>query len=178
MALITCAECQGQISTRAPVCPHCGAPSQSVPHTGIAHRAPAGGEHRARPAWRLALAAVATWLFLIVVFMVVTSRCEEIFTDYGVALPALTRWLINTSRWVVGNATPDQRLPGVFVFFVPGLIALGVPFLLTWFDQTRRAGIALLWVLLFGAVTAFVIFLVGMLVPLAAVYAARSGGGV
>ncbi len=47
----------------------------------------------------------------IMVFII--PKFEEIFTDFGVALPALTMWLINTSRWVGGTATPDQAMPGV-----------------------------------------------------------------
>jgi type II secretory pathway component PulF len=39
----------------------------------------------------------------------IIPKFEEIFTDFGVELPKLTIWLMNTSRWVAGN--PGQ-VPG------------------------------------------------------------------
>src|SRR5947207_12875203 len=48
-------------------------------------------------------------LTFIMVFII--PKFEEIFTDFGVALPGLTVWLINTSRWVAGNQ-PGQAIPG------------------------------------------------------------------
>jgi type IV pilus assembly protein PilC len=50
----------------------------------------------------------------------IIPKFEEIFTDFGVELPALTRWLINTSRWVAGTAASGAADPGlVFVLIVP-----------------------------------------------------------
>lgn len=62
------------------------------------------------------IVAIAILTF-IMVFII--PKFEEIFTDFGVELPGLTMWLINTSRWVAGN-TPGQQVPGwVFVVAAP-----------------------------------------------------------
>ncbi len=52
--------------------------------------------------------AVAILTF-IMVFII--PKFEEIFRDFGVALPVLTRILINMSRWVAGNSV-GQVIPG------------------------------------------------------------------
>lgn len=45
---------------------------------------------------------------------------EKIFTDFGVELPGLTLWLMETSRWVAGTASANQAVPGiVYLFFAP-----------------------------------------------------------
>ena len=57
-------------------------------------------------------------LTFIMIFII--PKFEEIFTDFGVALPLITTWLINTSRWVAGTASPDQMIPGaVWVIAAP-----------------------------------------------------------
>ncbi|QYU66113.1 type II secretion system F family protein [Leptolyngbya sp. 15MV] len=76
------------------------------------------------------LVAIAILVF-IMVFII--PKFEEIFADFGVQLPALTRWLINTSRWVAGN-TPGQTLPG-------WAIIVAAPFLLWgFFKLIRKSG--------------------------------------
>ena len=55
------------------------------------------------------------------IMVMIIPKFEEIFADFGVALPGLTVWLIETSRWVAGN-TPGQTVPG-FIYVVAGLIA-------------------------------------------------------
>ena len=97
--------------------------------------------------------AVITVAIAIMVFIMIfiIPKFEEIFTDFGVALPALTRWLINTSRWVGGTATPDQAMPGA-VWLV------AAPFIIYFFWKLiRKAGpgraftdITLLWVPVLG----------------------------
>lgn len=57
--------------------------------------------------------AIAILTFIMVVII---PKFEEIFTDFGVELPALTLWLVNTSRWMAGS-NPGQTIPG-FVFVV------------------------------------------------------------
>ncbi len=60
----------------------------------------------------------------IMVFII--PKFEEIFTDFGVKLPAITLWLMNTSRWVAGNI-PGQTIPGfVFVIISPFIIFFGL----------------------------------------------------
>jgi type IV pilus assembly protein PilC len=52
----------------------------------------------------------------------IIPKFEEIFTDFGVALPALTVWLINTSRWFAGS-NPGQQIPGWIVALPSPIIA-------------------------------------------------------
>src|SRR5262249_8868029 len=72
----------------------------------------------------IVVVVVATGILTFIMVFII-PKFEEIFTDFGVALPALTRWLINTSRWVAGNR-PDQSVPGwIFVVFsVPAIFFL------------------------------------------------------
>ena len=67
-------------------------------------------------------AAVITVAIAIMIFImiVIIPKFEEIFSDFGVPLPALTQWLINTSSWIAGTLTPDQALPGaVYIIAAP-----------------------------------------------------------
>jgi type IV pilus assembly protein PilC len=98
-------------------------------------------------------AAVITVAIAIMTFIMVfiIPKFEEIFTDFGVALPALTQWLINTSRWVGGTATPDQAMPGVVWIIAAPFIAFFM------WKLIRRAGpgravtdITLLWIPVLG----------------------------
>jgi type IV pilus assembly protein PilC len=74
--------------------------------------------------------AVAILTF-IMVFII--PKFEEIFTDFGVQLPALTLFLMNTSRWVAGT-NPGQSIPGwIFVVF-------SLPALWLLFKLVRKAG--------------------------------------
>ncbi|MDX2146341.1 MAG: type II secretion system F family protein [Planctomycetota bacterium] len=67
------------------------------------------------------------------IMLFIIPKFEEIFADFGVERPALTRWLINTSRWV-GGAMPGQKVPG-FIFIA------AAPFLLFIFWKlVRKAG--------------------------------------
>jgi len=72
-------------------------------------------------------------LILAGIMVFIIPKFEEIFTDFGVALPWLTTQLIQTSRWFAGT-NPGQQIPGVF-------IALPFPFL-CWmaFKLIRKAG--------------------------------------
>jgi type IV pilus assembly protein PilC len=98
-------------------------------------------------------AAVITVAIAIMVFImiVIIPKFKEIFADFGVELPALTRWLIYTSSWVAGNASPDQALPGA-------LYIIAAPFVVIFcWKLIRKAGpgraftdITLLWVPVLG----------------------------
>jgi type IV pilus assembly protein PilC len=63
-------------------------------------------------------------LILTGIMVFIIPKFEEIFTDFGVALPALTRWLISTSRWFAGTNV-GQSIPGVFIV-LPSLV-LAIP---------------------------------------------------
>jgi len=73
-------------------------------------------------------------LILTGIMWFIIPKFEEIFTDFGVTLPALTRWLINSSRWVAGKSYPGQAIPGAFII-------LPFPFI-AWlmFKLIRKAG--------------------------------------
>jgi type IV pilus assembly protein PilC len=50
----------------------------------------------------------------------VIPKFQEIFNDFDVKLPALTLWLIDTSRWVAGQASENQVVPGaVWILLSP-----------------------------------------------------------
>ena len=61
---------------------------------------------------------VVLFAILIVTFIMwfIVPKFEEIFLDFGVALPMITTKLIETSRWVAGS-TPGQSVPGAFIIF-------------------------------------------------------------
>ncbi|MFG0258669.1 MAG: type II secretion system F family protein [Phycisphaerales bacterium JB043] len=56
-------------------------------------------------------------IILVGIMYFIIPKFEEIFTDMGVELPALTLGLINTSRWMAGN-TPGQAMPGAFIIVI------------------------------------------------------------
>ena len=59
-----------------------------------------------------------TILTFIMLFII--PKFEDIFKDFGVALPPLTMWLINTSRWMAGTQ-PGQQYAG-WMIVVPSPI--------------------------------------------------------
>ena len=72
-------------------------------------------------------------LILTGIMVFIIPKFEAIFTDFGVALPGLTRWLMKTSRWFAGTM-PDQSIPGAF-------IALPFPiFAFIFWKLIRKAG--------------------------------------
>jgi type IV pilus assembly protein PilC len=96
--------------------------------------------------------AVVVIAVLIVAFIMVfiIPKFEEIFKDFGVALPALTRVLINVSRWMAGNGV-GQVVPGwVFVIFSP--LIFWILFKLARKSPPGRAALDTLvfWMPLFG----------------------------
>jgi type IV pilus assembly protein PilC len=89
-------------------------------------------------------------LILTGIMVFIIPKFEEIFRDFGVKLPALTIWLIDTSRWVAGNR-PDQKIPGfIFVALFPFVAII-------FWKLIRKAGpgravsdTMLLWAPIFG----------------------------
>jgi type IV pilus assembly protein PilC len=56
------------------------------------------------------------------IMIFVIPKFRDIFMDFGVDLPALTVFLMNTSSWVAGQR-PGQQIPGVvFIVFSPLII--------------------------------------------------------
>jgi type IV pilus assembly protein PilC len=73
---------------------------------------------RAALIYPIAVVVIAVAIVTFIMVFII-PKFEEIFKDFGVALPALTRFLINVSRWVAGNNT-GQTVPGwVYVLFSP-----------------------------------------------------------
>lgn len=92
--------------------------------------------------------AVAIVTF-IMVFII--PKFEEIFRDFGVPLPALTRWLINVSAWVAGNKV-GQSIPGwVFILMAPILLVLFVKFARKATPGRAALDTLLLWTPVFGS---------------------------
>ncbi|MBX3353088.1 MAG: type II secretion system F family protein [Phycisphaeraceae bacterium] len=59
-------------------------------------------------------AAIVTFIMYFII-----PKFEEIFADFDVELPGITRTLINISTWVAGNM-PGQKIPGaVWIFLLP-----------------------------------------------------------
>lgn len=74
-------------------------------------------------------AAIMTFIMVFII-----PKFEVIFMDFGVALPGITLWLINTSRWVAGNG--PNAIP-----FQGGLIIAGSAFLaVVFWKLIRKAG--------------------------------------
>ena len=66
----------------------------------------------------IAVIAIAMVILTAIMYFII-PKFEEIFADFGVNLPGLTVWLIDTSRWVAGQQA-GQRIPGaVFVGLSP-----------------------------------------------------------
>lgn len=59
----------------------------------------------------IAVVMIATLIVTGIMYFVI-PKFQEIFNDFDVALPKLTIFLISASKWVAGNSTPDQRIPG------------------------------------------------------------------
>ncbi len=89
-------------------------------------------------------------VILTAIMLFIIPKFEEIFADFGVALPALTVWLMETSRWVAGN-TPGQKVPGA-VFIVAAVIATPFVWKIVRMTKPGKAvtDIMILWTPIFG----------------------------
>lgn len=87
-------------------------------------------------------------LTFIMVFII--PKFKEIFADFGVELPGLTLWLMDTSSWMAGTR-PGQSIPG-FVFVVLGGPTLWITYKLLRKTPPGRAtvDVLLLWTPVFG----------------------------
>ena len=53
----------------------------------------------------------------------VIPKFQEIFNDFDVELPGLTLWLVKASKWVAGQSSEDQAVPGaIWILLTPFLI--------------------------------------------------------
>ena len=68
------------------------------------------------------ITVVMVALLIVTAIMVfIIPKFEEIFTDFGVELPAITLFLMNTSRWVAGTE-PGQQVPGWLYIIVSPIV--------------------------------------------------------
>ena len=56
----------------------------------------------------------------------VIPKFQEIFNDFDVELPGLTLWLVDASKWVAGNSSPDQSVPGAIWILLAPFLLFGV----------------------------------------------------
>lgn len=101
---------------------------------------------------------VAVWGMILVVLAVVVPRQEELFRDFGVQLSALTQGVLGASKAV--------RTPVGSVIGVLGIV-LVVSLLAWWASRGKLRWAAMLAVLLLPALGALVLYIVGIIVPLA-----------
>ena len=66
--------------------------------------------------------SVAVLIVLGIMYYIVPNF-EKIFDDFDTTLPALTAFLIASSKWVGGNLYPEQALPGAVYILVSPLVA-------------------------------------------------------
>ncbi|MEM7629487.1 MAG: type II secretion system F family protein [Planctomycetota bacterium] len=87
---------------------------------------------------------------LTAIMLFIIPKFEEIFTDFGVQLPGITQWLINTSRWV-GGGIPGQKIAGAW-FIIGGAVAAPIIWKLIRAAGPGRAltDILILWTPIFG----------------------------
>ena len=89
-------------------------------------------------------------LILTAIMVFIVPKFEEIFADFGVNLPGVTQWLIDTSRWVAGQE-PGQKVWGaVYVLLSPIVV-----FVLWKLIRAAKPGkavtdILLMWTPVFG----------------------------
>ncbi len=104
---------------------------------------------RAALIYPIAVVIIATAILTFIMVFII-PKFEEIFRDFGVALPALTRWLINASRWVAGTNV-GQSIPG-WVFIVASPFVIWIFFVLARKSPIGRAVLDTLifWMPIFG----------------------------
>lgn len=97
------------------------------------------------------VAVIAIAMVILTAIMVfIIPKFEEIFADFGVNLPALTVWLIDTSRWVAGQEA-GQQVPG-WVFVVASPFAIWIFWKVIRKTKPGKAvtDIGMLWTPVFG----------------------------
>jgi type IV pilus assembly protein PilC len=91
-------------------------------------------------------------VFILTAIMVfIIPKFEAIFNDFGVDLPWLTVWLVNTSRWFAG-ANPGQAMPGGVTLAIGAVVG----FVLLKLSRKTPPGravtdVVLLWTPIFGS---------------------------
>jgi type IV pilus assembly protein PilC len=69
----------------------------------------------------------------------VIPKFQEIFNDFDVKLPSLTIFLVTASKWVAGQSSKDQTIPGaIWIMSAPVLIFI-------FFKLIRKTGFGRAW---------------------------------
>lgn len=69
----------------------------------------------------VAVVIIAT-LIVTFIMAVIIPKFEEIFRDFGVALPALTRWLISISNWIAGKNPGQFMMQGALIILLTPIV--------------------------------------------------------
>jgi type IV pilus assembly protein PilC len=84
------------------------------------------------------------------IMLLIIPQFETIFADFGVELPALTLWLVNTSSWVAGTK-PGQEIPGwVFLLIGPPVVFIAMKLIRKTKPGKAVFDTLLLWTPIFG----------------------------
>ena len=90
-------------------------------------------------------------LILTAIMVFIIPKFEAIFNDFGVDLPWLTVWLINTSRWFAG-ANPGQAMPGGVTLLIGAIVGFVILKLSRKTPPGRAVtDVVLLWTPIFGS---------------------------
>jgi hypothetical protein len=106
------------------------------------------GHKRASVPARLGVSAAAgvaavMWIMASAAWLVI-PKFQEIFTEFGVVLPASASAILGFSRWLWGQ-NPGQSMPGLVFVAMPWLALLIIP---AWLGISGRVrGLAIAWLL-------------------------------
>ena len=104
---------------------------------------------RAAMLYPIAVVVISTVIVTGIMYFII-PKFQEIFRDFGVKLPLLTRYLIGLSSWIAGNNV-GQAIPGwVFIVFAPLFIWLFIKFARKAKPGKAALDTILLWSPLFG----------------------------
>lgn len=87
---------------------------------------------RAALIYPIAVVIIAVGIVTFIMWFII-PKFEEIFRDFGVALPGITRWLIGISRWIAGNNPGQFTGQGALIVLLSPIV-----FFVLW-KLTRKA---------------------------------------
>ncbi|MGE3108305.1 MAG: type II secretion system F family protein [Phycisphaerales bacterium] len=97
----------------------------------------------------IAVVIIATAIVTLIMYYIV-PKFEEIFRDFGVKLPLLTKWLIGVSNWIAGKQV-GQVVPGaIYILFSPLVIFFGIKLIRKAGPGRAATDTMVLWAPLFG----------------------------
>lgn len=115
---------------------------------------------------------IVAWSAPLFLMVAVVPKFESIFRDFGAPLPPAAVWILNASRWLLGDQV-GQSVPGLYLVIPAFLVALGAATVLLLHGRS--------WPVLLGLiaipVAAIVAITVALYAPLLALIEAFQGGG-